>query len=47
MITTLFFQKNKKPTLSFDTRFYLQNLFKKDIQQLGVILNKDFSKWIK
>ena len=47
IITTLFFQKNKKPILSFDTRFYLQNLFKKDIQQLGVILNKDFSKWIK
>ena len=47
IITTFFFQKNKKPILSFDTRFYLQNLFKKDIQQLGVILNKDFSKWIK
>ena len=47
IITTLFFQKNKKPVLSFGTRCYLQNLFKKDIQQLGVILNKDFSKWTK
>ena len=47
IITTLFFQKNKKPTLSFDTRFYLQNLFKKDIQRLSAILDKDFSKWIK
>ena len=46
-IRNLLFKGDKKPKLSLSTRVKLNGFFKKDIKNLGLLLNKDFTKWIK
>lgn len=46
-IRSLFFKNNKKPILASSTIDKLTKLFKSDIENLGLLVNKDYSKWIK
>jgi len=46
-IRKLFFKNDKKPRLPVSTRQQLNKYFRKDIKNLGLLLNKDFTKWIK
>ena len=46
-IRVLFFKNDKKPRLSVSTRQQLNKYFRKNIKSLGLLLNKDFTKWIK
>ena len=41
------FFNNKPPILLSSSRIYLQQYFKKDIENLSNFLQKDYSKWIK
>ena len=46
-IRSVLFKRDKKPSLSDETKQKLKILFKEDINELSEILNKDFSCWIK
>ena len=46
-IRSVLFKRDKKPSLSDETKQKLKILFKDDINELSEILNKDFSGWIK
>ena len=46
-ISSVLFKRDKKPSLSDETKQKLKILFKEDINELSEILNKDFSGWIK
>ena len=46
-LRNLFFKVSKKPALSNDTRKFLASYFKDDLDYLSILLNKNFSKWIK
>ena len=46
-IRNLLFKSDKKPTPSNDIRNFLASYFKDDVEKLSVLLNKNFSKWIK
>ena len=41
------FKNNKKPVLLYETRNRLRKLFTNDVNSLGEMLNKDFSRWTK
>lgn len=46
-LRNLLFKSDKKPAISNDTRKFLASYFKDDVEKLSVLLNKNFSKWIK
>ena len=46
-LRNLLFKSDKKPDLSNDTRKFLASYFKDDVDYLSVLLNKNYSKWIK
>ncbi len=46
-LRNLLFKSEKKPVLSNDTRKFLASYFKDDVDCLSVLLNKNYSKWIK
>lgn len=47
IIRNFVFQNGKKPKISDSTRDILKKHFKSDVQELSILLNKDFSKWIR
>ena len=45
ILSNFVFQNSKKPKISDSTRDTLKEHFKSDLQELALLLNKDFSKW--
>ncbi len=46
-IRSVLFKRDKKPSLSEETKEKLKAIFTDDVNELSKILNKDFSSWIK
>ena len=46
-IPSILFENQIKPKISYKSRQFLNNYFKEGVLELGVILNKDFTKWIR
>ena len=46
-INNVFFKKDKQSELLSNTRKQLKQFFSEDVKALSLLLNKDFSKWIK
>jgi len=47
ILSNFVFQNSKKPKISDSTKGILKEHFKSDLQELSLLLNKDFSKWIR
>jgi len=45
-VVNLLFERKQKPKLSAETREYLQNFYRTDIQKLQRLINRDLSAWI-
>lgn len=46
-IKRIFFTSDKKPIMLDETQTFLKQYFKNDVKKLSILLNKDFTKWIK